>query len=70
MPDDFTRADYGTDTRAYQLLAGAFLAMTPQLLRFGRRPIGRLVANLSLVAVLDPGHVDIRDEPDRPEASS
>jgi peptidoglycan/LPS O-acetylase OafA/YrhL len=50
--NDLTRAYYGTDARAYQLLAGAVLAMTPQLLRFGRRPIGRLVANLSLVAVL------------------
>ena len=27
------RAYYGTDTRAYQLLAGAFLALTPQLRR-------------------------------------
>jgi peptidoglycan/LPS O-acetylase OafA/YrhL len=29
------RAYYGTDTRAYQLLAGAALALTPQLLRLG-----------------------------------
>ena len=29
------RAYYGTDTRAYQLLAGALLALTPQLFRLG-----------------------------------
>ena len=31
------RAYFGTDTRAYQLLAGAVLALTPQLFRVGRR---------------------------------
>jgi peptidoglycan/LPS O-acetylase OafA/YrhL len=31
------RAYYGTDTRAYQLLAGAFVALTPQLLQLGLR---------------------------------
>jgi peptidoglycan/LPS O-acetylase OafA/YrhL len=31
------RAYYGTDTRAYQLFAGALLAMTPQLFRFASR---------------------------------
>ena len=31
------RAYYGTDTRAYQLLAGALLAMTPQLFALGTR---------------------------------
>ncbi|MGZ8751390.1 MAG: acyltransferase family protein, partial [Acidimicrobiia bacterium] len=34
---NLTRAYYGTDTRAYQLLAGAALALTPQLLRLGNR---------------------------------
>ena len=31
------RAYYGTDTRAYQLLAGALLALTPQLFRLRGR---------------------------------
>ena len=31
------RAYYGTDTRAYQLLAGALLALTPQLFTFAAR---------------------------------
>ncbi len=31
------RAYYGTDTRAYQLLAGAALALTPQLFHWGAR---------------------------------
>jgi peptidoglycan/LPS O-acetylase OafA/YrhL len=31
------RAYYGTDTRAYQLLFGAALALTPQVLRLGER---------------------------------
>ncbi len=34
---DFSRAYYGTDTRAYQLLAGAFLALTPQLFEWALR---------------------------------
>ena len=34
---NFNRAYYGTDTRAYQLLAGALIAMTPALLSFGER---------------------------------
>lgn len=35
--DDLDRAYYGTDTRAYQLLAGALLALTPSLFRVGPR---------------------------------
>ncbi len=31
------RAYYGTDTRAYQLLAGALLALTPELMKLGTR---------------------------------
>lgn len=34
---DVTRAYYGTDTRAYQLLLGAFLALTPALFDLPRR---------------------------------
>ena len=34
---DLARAYYGTDTRAYELLAGAFLAMTPQLFQIAKR---------------------------------
>ena len=33
---NLNRAYYGTDTRAYELLAGAFLALTPRLFRLGR----------------------------------
>ena len=50
------RAYYGTDTRAYQLLAGAVLALTPQLFRLGvgsprRKPLARSVAVLALGAL-------------------
>jgi peptidoglycan/LPS O-acetylase OafA/YrhL len=48
------RAFYGTDNRVYQLLAGAFLALTPQLLRLApaaRRVIGAL-AMPSLLALV------------------
>ncbi|HEY5171403.1 MAG TPA: acyltransferase family protein [Acidimicrobiia bacterium] len=34
---NLNRAYFGTDARAYQLLAGAVLALTPQLLRLARR---------------------------------
>jgi peptidoglycan/LPS O-acetylase OafA/YrhL len=34
---NLNRAYYGTDTRAYQLLAGALLALTPRLFRLGER---------------------------------
>jgi len=45
------RAYYGTDTRAYQLLAGAALALTPQLLRLTRRDrVGRLAQWVSFLA--------------------
>jgi peptidoglycan/LPS O-acetylase OafA/YrhL len=35
-PGELNRAYYGTDTRTYQLLAGAFLALTPELVSMGR----------------------------------
>jgi peptidoglycan/LPS O-acetylase OafA/YrhL len=34
---NLSRAYYGTDTRAYQLLAGAFVALSPRLLGLGTR---------------------------------
>lgn len=48
------RAYYGTDTRAYQLLAGALIALTPQLMRLGRRygPVLRRVAPFALVLLV------------------
>ncbi len=48
------RAYYGTDTRAYQLLAGAALALTPQLFRLGAAARRRapLVAAVALGALL------------------
>ena len=48
------RAYYGTDTRAYQLLAGAALALTPQLSRLGSRwkRAARSVAALVLAALV------------------
>ena len=48
------RAYYGTDTRAYQLLAGALLAMTPSILVRLRRlePVVAPVALLSLAGLV------------------
>ena len=48
------RAYYGTDTRAYQLLAGALLALTPQLFRMGERArsSARWVAGFVLTALV------------------
>jgi peptidoglycan/LPS O-acetylase OafA/YrhL len=48
------RAYYGTDTRAYQLLAGALLALTPQLFELGSRfvRIARLAAPIALAAIV------------------
>ena len=48
------RAYYGTDTRAYQLLAGAALALTPQLLRLGPRvrPAARWFAAGALIGLV------------------
>lgn len=48
------RAYYGTDTRAYQLLAGAFLALTPQLFRLGERPrrVAQWVAGLAICTLV------------------
>jgi peptidoglycan/LPS O-acetylase OafA/YrhL len=60
------RAYYGTDTRAYQLLGGALLALTPQLFRLGDRArrvaqwmAGLAVGTLVLVAssVVDLGAI-------------
>ncbi len=50
---DLNRAYYGTDTRAYELLAGAFLAMTPGLLELAHRHRRRLrwIAAASIVAL-------------------
>jgi peptidoglycan/LPS O-acetylase OafA/YrhL len=48
------RAYYGTDTRAYQLLAGALLALTPQLFRMGERArrSARWVAGFVITALV------------------
>ncbi|MGO9876279.1 MAG: acyltransferase family protein [Acidimicrobiia bacterium] len=48
------RAYYGTDTRAYQLLAGALLALTPQLFELGSRyaRLARLGAPIALGAIV------------------
>jgi peptidoglycan/LPS O-acetylase OafA/YrhL len=51
---DLNRAYYGTDTRAYELLAGALLALTPQLFRLRgryRRWARRAAAPLGLALV-------------------
>ena len=48
---ELARAYYGTDTRAYQLLAGATLALTPQLLRLGPR-WSRAARGLGAVALV------------------
>jgi peptidoglycan/LPS O-acetylase OafA/YrhL len=51
---NLNRAYYGTDTRAYELLAGAALALTPQLLRLGARSrsFARGIAALALGGLL------------------
>jgi peptidoglycan/LPS O-acetylase OafA/YrhL len=51
---DVQRAYYGTGTRAYQLLAGALLALTPELIaRAGRlRRLTVWLAPVSLLAVV------------------
>ena len=48
------RAYYGTDTRAYQVLAGALIALTPQLLHLGHsaRRVARWSASAALVALV------------------
>jgi len=48
------RAYYGTDTRAYQLLAGAALALTPQLLHLRSRTerVAEWVSTLAFAVVL------------------
>jgi peptidoglycan/LPS O-acetylase OafA/YrhL len=50
-----SRAYYGTDTRAYQLLAGAIIALTPQLLRLRRHVpsgVSRVAAAVSVAAIV------------------
>lgn len=47
---DLNRAYYGTDTRAYQLLAGAFLALTPRLFSPNERQ-RRLLAYIAPAAL-------------------
>ena len=51
---NLNRAYYGTDTRAYQLLAGALIALTPQLLRLGprARSAARVAAPAALLALV------------------
>jgi peptidoglycan/LPS O-acetylase OafA/YrhL len=60
---NLNRAYYGTDTRAYQLLVGALIAMTPRLLRLGerhRRWMASLAAaSLAVVVVLATSFVDL-----------
>ncbi len=46
------RAYYGTDTRAYELLAGAFVALTPGLVRRATRYQGLALAAVGATAVL------------------
>jgi peptidoglycan/LPS O-acetylase OafA/YrhL len=46
------RAYYGTDTRAYELLAGAFLALTPGLVRRASRRRGAATVAFAATAVL------------------
>lgn len=60
---DVTRAYYGTDTRVYQLLAGALLALTPQFLTLGNHH-RRLVpaaawASLGGVTLLATSAIDL-----------
>ncbi len=51
---DLSRAYYGTDTRAYELLAGALLAMTPGVMRFARarRQLVQALAGLDLAVLV------------------
>ena len=52
LSDDYlSRAYYGTDTRAYQLLAGALLACSPGLVGWATRRIGRPLAWGALAAL-------------------
>jgi peptidoglycan/LPS O-acetylase OafA/YrhL len=51
---ELSRAYYGTDTRAYQLFAGAALALTPQLIHVGARwrRLAPWVSALSLAGLM------------------
>jgi peptidoglycan/LPS O-acetylase OafA/YrhL len=51
------RAYYGTDARVYQLVAGGLIAITPQLVTFGRRLLvaAGAVALVALVALVGLG---------------
>jgi peptidoglycan/LPS O-acetylase OafA/YrhL len=55
--ENLDRAYYGTDTRAYQLLAGGLIAITPQLVRKGRQfgAGAHVVAVAALVALFALG---------------
>src|SRR5262249_31623913 len=48
---DLNRAYYGTDTRGYELLAGACLALTPRLFTLGSRAT-RLVGAVGLASLV------------------
>ncbi len=51
--ENLNRAYYGTDTRAYQLLAGALLALSPGVIRrFSNRREAEFVAPLAVAALL------------------
>jgi peptidoglycan/LPS O-acetylase OafA/YrhL len=51
---DIERAYYGTDTRVYQLFAGAFLALTPQAVSMlrRRRVVTRVLSAIALLAII------------------
>jgi peptidoglycan/LPS O-acetylase OafA/YrhL len=60
---NLTRAYYGTDTRAYELLAGALLALTPGVVRraTGRRGMSALaVAGIIAVVLIGTSLLDLQ----------
>jgi peptidoglycan/LPS O-acetylase OafA/YrhL len=61
------RAYYGTDARAYQLLAGALIALTPQLTRLGRHrraaEVSTWLVPLSLLALCVVGTSQVDASP-------
>src|SRR5262249_14969248 len=62
---NLNRAYYGTDTRAYELLAGALLAMTPRIVKAARRHSEAMaalavVSVAALVLVATP-HIHLRE---------
>ncbi len=62
--DDVNRAYYGTDARAYQLLAGALLALSPMLFQRlrGRRWLG-VLSGVSLIALVVLGSRSLGVDP-------